>query len=81
MTMIKSTLLLGLHIRTLFCNNKRKVTLNVAQRLIAWYYGEQYSARWQHWSRMKDVSFCFEKILRVEDQNKNSFSSGTSTAP
>ena len=41
--------------------------------------GEPSSAKWQHWSRMKDVLFCFEKKLPVKNQN-NSFSSGTSIA-
>ena len=32
--------------------------------------GEPLSIKWQFWSGMKDVSFCFEKILRVRNQNK-----------
>ena len=42
------------------------------------YNGKPSSARWQYWSRMKDISFCFEK-MHIINQN-NSFSSGTSSA-
>ena len=35
--------------------------------------GEPSFARWQYWSRTKDVSFCFEKKLCVKNQNKQLF--------
>ena len=35
--------------------------------------GEPSSARWQYWSLIKDVSFCFEKKLRVKNQSKQLF--------
>ena len=41
--------------------------------------GESSSARWQYRSRMKDVSFCFEKNC-VSKIKPRSFSSGTSAA-
>ena len=32
--------------------------------------GESSSARWQYWSRIKDVLLCFEKKLHVKKQIK-----------
>ena len=43
--------------------------------------GEPSSARWQYWSQIKDVSFCFEKIAPIENKKQIAFHLGPVEPP
>ena len=43
--------------------------------------GEPSSTRWLYWSRIKDISFCFEKNLPIKSKNSLAFHLGPVQPP